>query len=221
MANPQKENGHIRIATEIWEELCKIRIPGEARQCLDFILRKTYGFNKKEDRIPISQFVAGTGIIKQHIKRNLDKLLEMGLVTNNGYNYSFNKNYSQWRRVPKKVTVTNNGNAVTNNGYKKEPIKVISINNNKHSSINTILFEKFWEAYNKKTGKKKTLEYWKQKKLNESTALLIIEKAKQVALTTEVRFRKDPERWIRDERWNDEIESTKQEDFINKINRIT
>ena len=47
MANPQKENGYTSIANDIVEALAGIRIPGEARQCLDVILRKTYGWNKK------------------------------------------------------------------------------------------------------------------------------------------------------------------------------
>ena len=46
MANPQKENGYIMIANEIMEALAKYRIPGEQRQCLDVILRKTYGYDR-------------------------------------------------------------------------------------------------------------------------------------------------------------------------------
>ena len=57
MANPQKENGYTAIANEIMEALCRHRIPGEDRQVLDVIFRKTYGFNKIEDYISLSQFV--------------------------------------------------------------------------------------------------------------------------------------------------------------------
>lgn len=115
MASPQVDNGYTKIANEIVDELCKIRIPGEAMQILFFILRKTYGWNKKSDNISHSQFVKGTGIIRQHITRNIKKLEEMGLivVTNNGYKngaeYRFNKDYRKWKPVPKKVTGTNNG----------------------------------------------------------------------------------------------------------------
>jgi hypothetical protein len=48
MANPQAEHGHVDIANEIMEALAKISIPSEARRILDFILRKTYGWHKKE-----------------------------------------------------------------------------------------------------------------------------------------------------------------------------
>ena len=61
MTTPQLENGYIKIATELYDALCGIRIPGEARQVFDVILRKTYGWNKKKDAIALSQFVEATG----------------------------------------------------------------------------------------------------------------------------------------------------------------
>jgi len=112
MANPQLENGYIRIATELMDALMKIRINGEARQMFDAILRKTYGFNKKEDQISAGQFTELTGLTKRAIQRAREKLLKMNLIgiTNNGYTkcltYSINKNYKSWRGEPKKVTVT-------------------------------------------------------------------------------------------------------------------
>ena len=48
MAMPQVENGYTRIANELLEALAKIRIPGEARQVFDVIMRKTYGFRKSD-----------------------------------------------------------------------------------------------------------------------------------------------------------------------------
>ena len=65
MANPNTEDGFIMIATELFKALYKIRIAGEPRQILDFIIYKTYGFKKKMDWISLSQFVDETGINKQ------------------------------------------------------------------------------------------------------------------------------------------------------------
>ena len=45
MASPQTENGYVKIATELHDALCKTRISGEARQMLDVIIRKTYGYD--------------------------------------------------------------------------------------------------------------------------------------------------------------------------------
>ena len=110
MSNPQKENGFTAIANEIMEALARIRISGEARQILDFILRKTYGFNKKEDAISLSQFVLGTGLTKPTISRAIKKLMSMKLIDKKdndiAYRYKFNKDYSSWKPLTKKITLT-------------------------------------------------------------------------------------------------------------------
>lgn len=56
MINPQIENGYTKIATEIIEKFCYYRISGEEWLVLWVVLRKTYGWNKKEDKISLSQF---------------------------------------------------------------------------------------------------------------------------------------------------------------------
>ncbi len=126
MVSPQIENGYTKIANEIMETLAKIRINGEARQMLDVIIRKTYGFNKKQDRISTSQFVEATGLPKYAIHKSRHKLLKMGIImvlpkkvtgiTQKGNSqiltYSFQKDYTKWKPLPKKVTVTQKGNAL-------------------------------------------------------------------------------------------------------------
>lgn len=113
MLVPQCEDGYTRIANELLEALSRIRIPGESMQILLVIIRKTYGFGKKEDWIAFSQFLE-TGIVKTHISRSLDKLVEMNLVTKKGnksrITYGVNKDYRTWKALPKKVTVTKKGN---------------------------------------------------------------------------------------------------------------
>lgn len=110
MANPQKENGYTAIANELFEALCRIRVNGEARQVLDVVFRKTYGFNKKEDRIALSQFVDITGLKKQTVCKALNKLKYMNLivVTQKGNAedniFNINKDYTTWKPLPKKVT---------------------------------------------------------------------------------------------------------------------
>ena len=109
MANPQKENGYTAISNEIMEALIKIRIPGEAMQVLFCIIRKTYGFHKLEDTIPLSQFAKYTGINKPCIVRALKKLQLMNLIVikkDNKFNtrYCFQKNYDRWKPLSKKIT---------------------------------------------------------------------------------------------------------------------
>lgn len=108
MANPQLEDGYIRIANEIWQALRKIRIPGEAMQILMVILEETYGWNRKEAMIQNKTFVEKTGISKQHVNRAISKLTELNLVkvAQKGYSiaptYCFNKDYATWKKVAQK-----------------------------------------------------------------------------------------------------------------------
>ena len=115
MANPQADH-FFKMSIELFEALTKIRISGEARQVFDCILRKTYGFQKKEDQISLSQFVESTGLSKNHICRAINKLLCMNLITKkekaipkkengNITTYSIIKDYEEWRPLPKKRTL--------------------------------------------------------------------------------------------------------------------
>ena len=112
--NPQKENGYTPISNEIMDNLIKIRIKGEARQVLDFILRKTYGWNKKEDYISLSQFVRATNLKRPIVCRSLKYLLNLNLIIKNDntiikkdnewmITYQFNKHYTTWKPLSKKI----------------------------------------------------------------------------------------------------------------------
>lgn len=100
MANPQKENGYTMIANELLEGLAKTRISGESYQILCFIIRKTYGFNKKIDTISLSQFCIATGLPKSTVcrairylkMRNMIKTYPRGYATD----YEINKDYETW-----------------------------------------------------------------------------------------------------------------------------
>lgn len=109
MATPQTENGYTRIASEILDALARIRIPGEAMQIFWVVLRKTYGFQKKEDAIALSQFCLATGITKPNVCAALKKLKEMNLITQKDNAvanvYSINKDYTTWKPLPKKITL--------------------------------------------------------------------------------------------------------------------
>jgi phage replication O-like protein O len=75
LADVQLEKGYFRVANGFWEAICRLRIPGEARQVFDFILRQTWGWKKREDRISLSQFVLGTGLSKKTVIKARKKLL--------------------------------------------------------------------------------------------------------------------------------------------------
>jgi phage replication O-like protein O len=125
---PQLENGYLRLANELVEAYTRARIPGEAMQCLWFIIRKTYGFGKIEDKISVSQFSEATGLKKQHAHRAISKLVELNLVTKNGdgliVSYRINKDSSSWKLLPKKVTSPKKVTGVPKKGDREYPKKV-------------------------------------------------------------------------------------------------
>lgn len=128
MASPQLENGYTSIANELYEAWAKIRIPGEARQVLDVIIRKTYGFHKKEDQISLSQFCLATGLKKPTVCKAIKKLVVINLITKKGNKtgeiYSLNKDFNTWKPLPKKVTLPKKVITVTQKANKSLPKKV-------------------------------------------------------------------------------------------------
>jgi phage replication O-like protein O len=100
MASPQVENGHIDIANELAEALARVNLTGHESRLLWCILRKTYGWHKKTDRISYSQFAEATGIDHRHVGRALASLKARNLIIcqGNGYSleYGLQKDYDQW-----------------------------------------------------------------------------------------------------------------------------
>ena len=66
-------------------------------------------------------------------------------------------------------------------------------------------FDDFWNVYDKKIGKPKAQKEWARAKIDGNLLKTVLEQAKKYAQTTEKKFRKDPERWIKYRGWEDEI----------------
>lgn len=66
-------------------------------------------------------------------------------------------------------------------------------------------FPEFWDAYGKKTGKANAIKVWKRLRPDDQTVEQIVQAAHGVAQNTELKFRKDPERWLKGRHWEDEL----------------
>ena len=104
MASPQIEDGYTKIANELLEAFCRTNFNAYQRRVLDALIRKTYGYNKKQDWLSVSQIVEITGLKKQHISRAKSELVARKVVTQVGYNLALNKDWSQWQELPNGVT---------------------------------------------------------------------------------------------------------------------
>lgn len=109
MANPQKENGYTQISNEILEALIKTRLNSDAWRILFFIIRKTYGYKKKQDKISLSQFVLATQLKKSVICRGLSRLKNMNIIIRIANEdctiYQFNKDFDTWKPLAKLLTL--------------------------------------------------------------------------------------------------------------------
>lgn len=106
--NPQAENGHIDIANEIAEAFSRLQLSGNEWRILWVILRQTYGWHKKTDRISYTQFEQRTCLKRRHIQRGLGNLIARDIVTRIGngraITYGLQKNFTKWLSLPKMVT---------------------------------------------------------------------------------------------------------------------
>lgn len=218
-ASPQVENGFTRIANEIAEALMRTNMSGYQGRVLWAILRETYGFQKKEDWISNSQLVEMTGLRKQHVSRTMKELLERHIVTKSGYKVGFNKDYTQWRELPKQVTVTNSGYRVTKNGYpsnqsrgtqKKKVFKERVL-----SESDLSLFQKFYDVYPVHKGKQPAIKAFSKINPQNGTLEMILaalenQKAHRNRLKAAGQWCPDwphPATWLNERRWEDELSS--------------
>ena len=138
------DGDYTRIHHAILEALAEARLSGAEFRVLMFLLRKTYGWNKKEDRISLSQWAEATRAARPHVLKTLNLLVAKRIIIRREDDgqvpwYSFNKYREEWQGVfdkdsargdrfkvlpeqiplPKQVTVTQIGNSsVTRTGNK-------------------------------------------------------------------------------------------------------
>jgi len=96
MADPQIEDGYTKIANELLEQISRVNLSSYELRVLMAIIRKTYGFNKKEDYISLSQLAEITGIRDNNICRTLKKLKAKNMVVSNGHVQGIQKDYDKW-----------------------------------------------------------------------------------------------------------------------------
>lgn len=175
MANPQKENGYTTIANELLEAIyCGKFSPTEFKMLL-FILRYTYGFNRKVARLSNSFISGGTKIHEVAVSRAITSLIKDNVLIeqekpcfNQPRLIGVNKNYESWQNrleLTELLRVNKNDlgvNKTVKEGLtelftKKENIinKTIRKENISCSSADEadVLFEKLWKEYPNKKGK--------------------------------------------------------------------
>jgi len=97
MANPQKENGYTAIANEILEHLVNTALLGSEYSVILHILRKTYGFQKKKDKVSLTQFEKATGLSRPTVVKTLKNLVSKKILVKTALlEYSIEKDWERW-----------------------------------------------------------------------------------------------------------------------------
>lgn len=109
MANPSTKNGFLPIANELAEKFSTVNITGQEWRIIWVLLRKTWGYSKKDRRkdwdwISISQFETLTGMKRSNVFNTLKKLLSKRLILKDNNKYRFNQNHEEWL-LAKRLTI--------------------------------------------------------------------------------------------------------------------
>ena len=109
MANPQKEDGYVGIANELFEAIyMKFDFTKRQLRILSAIIRHSYGWNRNKCSLSLREISSQTGIDFRHVSSALQELIEMSVLFVEGFQnekrtYILNKDYDTWS-VTKTVT---------------------------------------------------------------------------------------------------------------------
>jgi phage replication O-like protein O len=107
LANPQLEDGHLRIANEVVDTLVLCQISGQDMRVWIAVARYTWGWSKpkeppKEVELSIADICDIVGETRQSVHRSVNRLVEWKMITMDPsdkrgfYWFGIQKDYDQW-----------------------------------------------------------------------------------------------------------------------------
>lgn len=227
----QIEKGNFtRITNPLIENLIQIPFKGCELAVILFIIRKTYGYQKIEDEISLSQFCLGLSRSKQTIVTslkniqlvNIVRLVKRGNSKKQSNIWRINKYYNTWKLVNIPRLVKRKGSTSLTN-----PPQLVYVprhtkeNKRKTKEMIDKDFETFYTSYPRKVGKKKAMAiFLKLDKELLPVILQALEKVKQSDQWKDPQFIPHPTTWLNQARWEDEeTELTPEQDAIDLIKK--
>ena len=227
MASPQLENGYTRIANQILDALIASGLSGQDFKITLLVIRKTYGFNKCEDYIPLSQIMAATGMGKIRCSQVVNRLQLMKILTVNEYingtakKYKLNKDFEEWQTVNVYINRYTFHKRTVNEKRNKPLRKTLTSKDNTKGNTKDNIYNSnfllFWNAYPKKTGSKKSaFDVWVRSNGKMPDVNIIIEALRSQKKWPEeatgfVPEWKDASRWLKERMWEIEIQTNDTE----------
>jgi phage replication O-like protein O len=216
--SPQLEDGHTRIANELLEEIISFDFSKRQYKVVLFVIRKTYGWNKKADVMSLSQIVDGTRIDRANSSRTVNELCEMNVLLKqqqkNGQLVKLNKNYGEWRGLPNQQPVAK----TATEGLPKQQLSVAKIattkdkpKNNTKDNICSSAFAACWQEYPRKISKGAAEKAFKKLGSDRNLFEVIFRAIKAqkatpgTRLSAESQFIPHFSTWLNGQGWLDEI----------------
>lgn len=131
------DDGYTRFANELLEAIASADLTARQLKVMLAYIRKTYGFNKKTDRIADEQIAQLTGLSRQNVNKAKKELISMNCLFMDGYQIGVNKEVSAWQ-FSKCLQVSNLVSKLeTHNVSKLETNRVSKLETHKRHSLKT------------------------------------------------------------------------------------
>lgn len=103
--NPQIEEGFTKIANELFDALIKLRVTTTQMNILLFVIRETYGFNRKFKDLSATYIASGIKRDHRNTRRAIDDLIKRRIIkvykentASQSRQLGINKHYTEWLR---------------------------------------------------------------------------------------------------------------------------
>ena len=131
------DDGYTRFANELLEAIASADLTARQLKVMLAYVRKTYGFNKKTDRIADEQIAQLTGLSRQNVNKAKQELISMNCQFMDGNQIGVNREVSAWQ-FSKCLQVSNFVSKLeTKNVSKLETLNVSKLETHKRHSLKT------------------------------------------------------------------------------------
>lgn len=131
------DDGYTRFANELLEAIASADLTARQLKVMLAYVRKTYGFNKKTDRIADEQIAQLTGLSRQNVNKAKKELISMNCLFMDGNQIGVNSEVSAWQ-FSKCLQVSNFVSKLeTKNDSKLETLNVSKLETHKRHSLKT------------------------------------------------------------------------------------
>ncbi|HGV0502855.1 replication protein [Escherichia coli] len=129
------DDGYTRFANELLEAIASADLTARQLKVMLAYVRKTYGFNKKTDRIADEQIAQLTGLSRQNVNKAKKELISMNCLFMDGNQIGVNSEVSAWQ-FSKCLQVSNFVSKLeTKNVSKLETLNVSKLETHKRHSL--------------------------------------------------------------------------------------